>query len=149
MCEYCGCQQIEAIAILTSEHERLRNLGHDLGAAARGADVDRARPIATAMRELLEPHTYVEERGLFPLLPQQFRVQLTDLVAEHGAIDSALSSVLEPTPRPHWPEVVAAGLAELFEHILKEQDGVFPAALAMLGPGDWDAVDIVRAAMNH
>lgn len=33
----------------------------------------------------------------------------------------------------------------LREHILKEQDGVFPAALATLGTEEWEAVDKVRA----
>ncbi len=32
----------------------------------------------------------------------------------------------------------------LRDHILKEQDGVFPAALADLGTEDWEAVEAVR-----
>ena len=35
--------------------------------------------------------------------------------------------------------------ADAAEHILKEQDGVFPAALASLGIADWEAVEAVRA----
>ena len=36
----------------------------------------------------------------------------------------------------------------LREHILKEQDGVFPAALAELDPAQWDEVDAVRARVG-
>jgi hemerythrin-like domain-containing protein len=40
-------------------------------------------------------------------------------------------------------------IAELLrEHILKEQDGVFPAALAALSPEEWDAVDAVRSRVG-
>jgi len=31
------------------------------------------------------------------------------------------------------------------DHILKEQDGVFPAALANLSTEEWEAVEAVRA----
>ena len=37
---------------------------------------------------------------------------------------------------------------DLREHILKEQDGVFPAALANLNPEDWDALDTVWASVG-
>jgi hypothetical protein len=37
----------------------------------------------------------------------------------------------------------------LREHILKEQDGVFPAALISLGPDDWERIGQVRAAHIH
>jgi hypothetical protein len=33
----------------------------------------------------------------------------------------------------------------LRQHILKEQDGVFPAALANLATSDWEAVEKLRA----
>jgi hypothetical protein len=33
----------------------------------------------------------------------------------------------------------------LFEHILKEQDGVFPAAMSVLTPRDWERLASVRA----
>jgi hypothetical protein len=32
----------------------------------------------------------------------------------------------------------------LREHIFKEQDGVFPAALATLSTADWEAADALR-----
>ncbi|WP_245687099.1 hypothetical protein [Streptacidiphilus griseoplanus] len=36
-------------------------------------------------------------------------------------------------------------MAMLRDHILKEQDGVFPAALANLDTEEWEAVEKVRA----
>ena len=46
------------------------------------------------------------------------------------------------------PAALMAALQVLREHILKEQDGVFPAALTSLSGTDWDAVDAVRAAVS-
>jgi hypothetical protein len=34
------------------------------------------------------------------------------------------------------------------EHDLKEQDGVFPAALANLNPEHWDVIDTIRATVG-
>ena len=47
-----------------------------------------------------------------------------------------------------WPQRLLGALFLLREHILKEQDGLFPAALACLGPQEWDAVDDVRAQVG-
>jgi hypothetical protein len=46
---------------------------------------------------------------------------------------------------PAWPDRLAAMLAVLREHNFKEQDGVFPAALAGLRTEDWEAVEAARA----
>jgi hypothetical protein len=36
----------------------------------------------------------------------------------------------------------------LREHILKEQDGVFPAALVALDPDQWERIEAVRAQIS-
>jgi hemerythrin-like domain-containing protein len=36
----------------------------------------------------------------------------------------------------------------LREHILKEQDGVFPAALMSLSPEQWDDLDEIRTRVG-
>lgn len=148
MCEYCGCQQIPAIAELTDEHERLRDLGSDLAAAARDGDLDTARTLAQRMHGVLGPHTAVEEHALFPALSAEFGEGMDVLVAEHRTIHDALHCVLAEPPPADWAARVGDGLHRLFEHILKEQDGVFPAALATLTPQDWGDVERVRAEVG-
>jgi hypothetical protein len=44
-----------------------------------------------------------------------------------------------------WPRRLEQALVMLREHIIKEQDGVFPAALATLSAAQWDQVDAARA----
>lgn len=149
VCEYCGCQQIDVIAELTAEHDRLRELGRDLAKAATAHDLQLARPLAVEMRTLLGRHTRVEELGLFPALHDDFSAQIDALVAEHRSIDGALEDLAAASPSEDWPSLTLAALADLFDHILKEQDGVFPAALGLLGPDDWQAIAVVREQVHQ
>ena len=144
MCEYCGCQQLDVVAELTAEHDRLRELGRDLAAAANAHDLLAARPLAMEMSSVLGPHTRVEELGLFPALHTDFGDQLDDLVDEHRSIEGALADLIGDAPSAAWPHRTLLTLAHLFDHILKEQDGVFPAALATLSASEWESISVVR-----
>ncbi len=146
MCEYCGCEAVEAIADLTAEHDRLRELSRELSAAARCGDLLAASAAARAMHAVLEPHTEVEESGLFPALAGDFPEQIGLLAGEHRRIDAVLAELAGAAPASGWADRVLAALGQLFEHILEEQDGVFPAALAGLSIHDWNAVAAVRSA---
>ena len=146
LCEYCGCQQVAVVAELTAEHDTLRNLGHDLATAANDGDLAAARSLAAAMLAVLGPHTEVEERGLFPALAADFSEQLDCLVDEHRSIDAALADLVSDVPPAQWRHQTRLALAHLFDHILKEQDGVFPAALSTLTPADWDRVSACATA---
>jgi hemerythrin-like domain-containing protein len=145
MCEYCGCQDIPVIAELTAEHDALRGLAREVAAAARADDLGAVRALAAEIRGVLGPHTAVEEGGLFPALAADFPAQVATLIAEHHDIDAAFEEVAGDTPAAGWPARLVAAVEHLFEHILKEQDGVFPAALANLGPAQWDAVAAARS----
>ncbi|MFF0204887.1 hemerythrin domain-containing protein [Streptomyces sp. NPDC005017] len=147
MCEYCGCQALETIDELTREHDEVVRLishlrpAHQAGQAARLAEV--AREIAS----VLGPHTQVEEHGLFPALAGDFPDQIAALEAEHRRVEAVLAEAADgATPSdPTWPDRLMAAAALLRAHILKEQDGVFPAALAYLGTEQWEAVEAARA----
>ncbi|MFE8946883.1 hemerythrin domain-containing protein [Streptomyces sp. NPDC007856] len=114
---------------------------HQEGGAARMAQV--AREIA----RMLEPHTQVEEHGLFPALAADFPDQIAALEAEHRRVEAVLAEAADGvTPAdPTWPDRLIEATAMLRDHILKEQDGVFPAALANLSTEDWEAVEATRA----
>jgi hemerythrin-like domain-containing protein len=144
MCEYCGCQDIPAIAELTAEHDRLRELSRELVDACEACDLDAARDLAARMLTVLWPHTSVEEDGLFPALAAEFGDYLGTLQTEHRRIHAALENLFFVAPPAYWPENTIAALDLLFEHILKEQDGLFPAALATLDAHGWESVIAAR-----
>jgi hypothetical protein len=145
MCEYCGCQAITVIDELTREHDAVVNLIGVARAALTRDDVVAAAAAAGAIAAILGPHTTVEEEGLFPILSGDFGPQVGGLLDEHRAIEAVLAEIDAPEPSdPTWPGRLDTALLVLREHILKEQDGVFPAALTTLSGCDWEAVEAVR-----
>ena len=75
-----------------------------------------------------------------------FPEQMAALEEEHRLVESVLAEAAAGTPRDaDWPERLIRTLDLLRLHILKEQDGVFPAALAALSTEQWEAVEAVRA----
>jgi len=142
MCEYCGCQALPAIAELTREHDLVVNLIADLKGAG---DVARMAELARQVAAILGPHTWVEEQGLFPALVAEFPHQVEGLLRQHRDIEQVLREAADAVPADAaWPGRVRQALFTLREHILAEQDGVFPAALARLDAADWDRIDEVR-----
>jgi hemerythrin-like domain-containing protein len=146
MCEYCGCQALATIGELTREHDLVLNLMGQARAAHASGDTARMVELARQIATVLGPHTEVEEQGLFPALAGEFPDHVASLTAEHRRVEAALDEAATGTPAdPAWPARFAAALAVLREHIFKEQDGVFPAALATLRAADWEAAEAVRS----
>jgi hemerythrin-like domain-containing protein len=147
VCEYCGCQSLASIDELTREHDEVVRLISHLRPARQDGDVDRMAQIAREITTVLDPHTRVEEHGLFPAMAVDFPEQIAALEAEHRRIEAVLAEAADgATPSdPTWPDRLIEAMALLRDHILKEQDGVFPAALANLSTEEWEAVEAVRA----
>lgn len=149
MCEHCGCQAVASIDQLTAEHETVVNLIGHVREARREGDPARMAETARRIAAVLEPHTRVEEHGLFPALAEDFPDQMAALEDEHRRIGAVLAEAADGTPvDPGWAARLTEVLALLREHIIKEQDGVFPAALAYLSTEQWEAVEAVRAQVG-
>ena len=149
MCEYCGCQSLRAIDELTREHDAA--LEHIAAArtAARDHDLDAARAACTALAHLLAPHTAVEEEALFPAMAREHPEHVERLLAEHRVVHGQLDLLAAGGPVDDgWAARLHETMHVLREHIAKEQDGLFPAALTSLGGTDWDAVEAVRARVG-
>lgn len=146
MCEYCGCQSVPAIGVLAREHERLVELIVETRAAHRDGDLAWTAHLAGRIGQLLGPHIAVEEAGLLPALEGEFPEQIAALRREHRNLAAVFDAVGDA---PSWDGAWAARLLTALDllqwHILKEQDGVFPAALAALHAADWDALDAALA----
>jgi hemerythrin-like domain-containing protein len=145
MCEYCGCQSVPAVELLTSEHDAVVNLIGEVQRARTAGDLDVTAEATRRINAVLGPHTRVEEDALFPPMADDFPDHVEALRVEHTLIEGVLAESAEGTPADtEWPARLAAALHTLRDHILKEQDGLFPAALASLGPVEWEAVDEAR-----
>ncbi|MFF6996322.1 hemerythrin domain-containing protein [Streptomyces sp. NPDC008313] len=149
MCEYCGCQSLATIDELTREHDAVVDLIAGVESAYAAQDVVRMAQTAREIAAVLAPHTEVEEHGLFPVMAEEFPDHIAALEEEHRRIESVLGEAAGRTPAdPAWPGRLMTVLAMLRDHILKEQDGVFPAALASLSTEEWEAVEMVRSRVG-
>ncbi len=150
MCEYCGCQDIDVINELTREHDAVVAF---IGRIHRSLQDQRLDDVAESCRQIsviLAPHTVVEEEGLFPEMAAEYPDHIEALRSEHREIESVLDEAADGTPDdPAWPERLLGAVSLLRDHILKEQDGVFPAALVALDPDQWERIEAVRAQVTQ
>jgi hemerythrin-like domain-containing protein len=149
MCEYCGCQALRSIEELTREHDVVLDHVRTATAAAEAGEADTAVRTCTALRSLLQPHTAVEELALFPAMAREHPAHVASLVREHAEVDAVLDEMASDTPLvAGWEGRLLQALGTLRAHVFKEQDGLFPAALSILTPAEWDAVDAVRVRVG-
>jgi len=148
VCQNCGCQSVRAVDELTREHDAVLGLVRLAAAAARNGDRAAAALTASQLLELLAPHTAVEEEGLFPAVAREHPGHIQVLVGEHARIEGVLGDIARGSTGTGWSTQLDEVLQLLREHIAKEQDGVFPAAVISLSGEDWAVVDAVRARVG-
>jgi hypothetical protein len=82
-------------------------------------------------------------------MAEEYGDHVRGLLDEHRVIEAVLARASSGTPAdPAWPGLLQRALILLRGHILKEQDGLFPAALATLGPEQWDEIEAVRERVD-
>lgn len=122
-----------------AEHERVTNLGGEAVRALDRSDLDTAARLLREMAAELTAHWKGEEDGLFRVLARDelFAEHIAPLVREHRELDGFLAGV--DLREPQGRQAVREAVSDLYEHISKEEDGIFPAALTALTGQDWDA----------
>ena len=146
MCEHCGCRGVEPIAELMDEHLALLELAGDLRRHLVAGDRAACAAAVAALGHRLTRHVGREERGVFAALRDQgdFADAVEELEAEHVSFDAALAGL--DVAAPGFDLRVLALLAELSEHIDKENLGVFPVAVVTLGARGWGMVGAAHEA---
>ncbi|MGX4694045.1 hemerythrin domain-containing protein [Streptomyces sp. JNUCC 63] len=145
MCEHCGCRSLASIDEPTREHETVVNLIGQVRQAHRDGDIARMADLARQIASVLGSHPEVEEHGLFPAPAPEFPEKIAAPEAEHRRIERVLAEADTGVPAdPGWPARLTDALALLREHILREQDGVLPAALAFLTTEQWETAEAAR-----
>ena len=152
--EHCDRQARAAIGALIREHEEVLALVSDVRAARLAGDLPKQASLACQIAAVLGPHQIVEESGLFPALAADYPDPNGLLEAEHHVIETALAEAVRAAwsgaaypANPGWPNRLTRALTLLRDHIFKEQDAIFPAALAILNAADWDAIEEIRASV--
>ena len=105
---------------------------------------------AAAVRDdlltILRPHVQWEEAGLFARMSAQgdFADHVAALEAEHASLHAQVA--MADAADRDWAPVVVELLADLDEHMYRENFGLFPGAIAVLDADDWEAIEAARPA---
>ena len=137
MCSYCGCRNIPVIATLNAEHDAIVNSTYALQVAFRDQDAESAKTAGKVLAELLHPHTRREQDGLFAEMKKDvlFTEHIASLCAEHDELDTELDLIAAGDLTR-----ITAMITLLNNHIDREENGLFPAALAYLDDAQWDVI---------
>jgi iron-sulfur cluster repair protein YtfE (RIC family) len=121
-----------------AEHEQATTLAGDAVRAIDHGELSTARRLLDELHAELTSHWQGEENGLFAVMRSEpgYAAYIEPLVVEHRELSELLTSV-DLTDRADQRRVRVA-VAELDEHISKEEDGLFPASLIALSGAEWD-----------
>ncbi len=122
-----------------AEHERATNFGGEAVRAIDRGDLGRARHLLGEMATELASHWQGEETGLFRVMAgeEMFAEHIAPLVREHHELGELLATV--DILEPEGQQAIRDAVFDLYEHISKEEDGLFPASLTSLSGDEWDA----------
>ena len=148
MCEYCGCQALATIRDLTREHDAALDVMRAARDATAAADLGAARALCAELLLLLGPHNQVEEKGLFAPMREDNPEHVDLILQEHAQVHLVLQELAVGATSSSWQERLGDALHTLREHIAKEQDGLFPAALLTLSTTQWESAERVRATVG-
>jgi hemerythrin-like domain-containing protein len=146
LCSYCDCRTLPVISRLSCEHasilevaDTLRALlstpAPDNGEASEGHD---AHTLLSRLSTMLMEHGSYEERSLYHELRDDstFASAARSLCGEHLSIQRSLQRAVD-SARP-TAELVLPMLNQLGRHIMKEERGLFPPAVILLGTAAWE-----------
>jgi hemerythrin-like domain-containing protein len=140
MCDYCGCRAVPVIDELGSEHETLLRLAGETRRALGSGDDERARALLAELLDLHAEHSAVEEASILTAMAPELGEVVDRLVQEHRDAPTTVAEL----DGADWPAPAVQFLDDLADHISREEYDLFPAALLVIGLGDWD--DVERAA---
>ncbi|WP_233213512.1 hemerythrin domain-containing protein [Mycobacterium hubeiense] len=122
-----------------AEHERAINLGGEAVRAIDRGDLARVRHLLAEMATELAAHWRGEETGLFRVMAREelYAEHIAPLVREHRELAELLATVDVSTA--DGQQAIRDAVSDLYVHISKEEDGLFPASLTALDGEEWDA----------
>ncbi|MEV0746199.1 hemerythrin domain-containing protein [Streptomyces sp. NBC_00184] len=138
MCHYCGCREIPLIKEFIAEHESVTDAAGGALRALDSGDQGLAAELVARMGRELRAHWQGEEQGLFAVMSgdEEYAGYIDALVAEHRELAAFLGQV--DLGRAEDVVRLREAVDELYHHIAKEEDGLFPASLTALSGDDWD-----------
>ncbi|HLZ36989.1 MAG TPA: hemerythrin domain-containing protein [Mycobacteriales bacterium] len=144
VCEHCGCAKIAPIAELMSEHRTMLELAGEVRGALSTDDQQAARARFAGLVDVLSRHSAKEERGVLAAVRHsgEYVEYVSDLEEDHALLAEAVRA--SGSEEEEWARHVKAFLDDLAHHFEREEQGLFPAALASLDAEEWETVEQAR-----
>jgi hypothetical protein len=123
-----------------AEHDHVVDLLDNVVRTIATGDLAGAQSRVRDAREALHRHWTGEENGIFQVMAardDEYADYIVPLEREHRELDLLLGRLDLRAPRDQ--RALRTALAELMEHISREEDGLFPASLTALDGEDWNA----------
>lgn len=122
---------MDALTLLTADHNRVRGLFERFTSASDADDVDRMSALAEQMRAELEVHTTIEEEIFYPAV-RGLTDEIGDLVAEgleeHHQVEVLLAELADLEPGTEaWKAKWTVVIEDVDHHAEEEESDLFPA----------------------
>ncbi len=145
MCDYCGCNGVAPIRELMDEHEALMAEADAVREALGVGDHALAAVRIGHLAGHLDRHVRREEAGVFTAMRDkgEFLDELSELETEHRDFDALIAAL--DAEAPDFADVVSKMLADLDEHVEREDLGIFPVSVVTLGADGWKVVEQARS----
>lgn len=121
---------MDALELLTADHDRFRGLFARFKAAKEEADLDQMTAIATVMAKDLEVHTTIEEEVFYPAtsdLSAEIHDTVTEGIEEHRVVNRLLDEVAAMVPDTEaWAAKVTVIIESTEHHADEEESEMFP-----------------------
>jgi hemerythrin superfamily protein len=128
---------MEAIKLLTNDHEQVRGLFEQFRSAQESDDVDRMKAVVTQVFEELEVHTTIEEEVFYPAVRGQTDAideTVEESLQEHHVVDVLMNEMRDLTAgSDEWTAKMTVLMENVEHHAEEEEQELFPDADEQLG----------------
>jgi hemerythrin superfamily protein len=129
---------VDALDLLTADHNRVRGLFHQFEQASEDDDRGRMEELAAKMRTELEVHTAIEEELFYPAvreLDDEIGETVAEGLEEHHEVKGLLSELVFLTPDdPAWKAKWTVITENVEHHAGEEESELFPQVRSKTDP---------------
>lgn len=135
---------MDALALLTADHNRVRGLFARFRAAQEAGDDTEAVRLARKIAFELHIHMSIEEQVFYPWvrdLSGELAREIDKSVEEHHVAQLLLVEIRRFEPdEPEWPAKLTVLMENVEHHIDEEETALFPAVRSLTSPDLLDAM---------
>ena len=125
---------MDAVTLLTADHNRVRGLFERFKAASEADDADRMASLAELMRADLTAHTTIEEEIFYPAvrdLSEEIAETVAEGLEEHHQVEVLLQELTQLEPgSEEWKAKWTVIVEDVDHHAEEEESELFPKVRA-------------------